>query len=62
MPVLRDGFTGILDRHTGKNIKYELKFDPNCNVCYRGMVCKSLDRKSYVLNSNYCRSHMNCKC
>lgn len=62
IPVFRHGLDGIIDRYTGKNIKYEIKFNPNCNVCLIGVRCKFLDCKSYVLNSNYCRLHMNCKC
>ena len=62
IPVFRNGFDGILDRFTGENVKYEIKFNPNCTVCFRGARCQSLDCKSYVLNSNYCRLHMNCKC
>jgi len=61
-PVFRKGFEGILDIHTGENIKYEMQFFPNCNVCSKKVRCKFLNCKYHVLNSNYCRLHMNCSC
>jgi len=39
-PIFRDGFTGLLDWHENKNIKYEMKFKPNCFVCSKGIKCK----------------------
>lgn len=61
-PIYRRGFEGILDMYNGENIGYETKFQPNCFVCYKGKRCQFLDCKSYVLNSDYCKLHMNCKC
>ena len=50
------------DRYIGFNSGYEIKFTPNCFVCSKGKRCDFLDCKLSVLNSNYCRLHMNCKC
>lgn len=62
VPVYRKGFGGVLDMYTGENISYGTKFSPKCIACSKGKRCQFLDCKSYVLNSNYCRLHMNCKC
>ena len=61
-PIFRDGFTGVLDFYNNKNTNYELKFVPNCFVCFNKRRCSFLDCQSHILNSNYCRLHMNCKC
>lgn len=62
IPIYRRGFEGVLDMYTGENIGYETRFSPKCNACSKGKRCQFLDCKFYVLNSNYCRLHMNCKC